>query len=243
MKGRSSAKPIPYVSFTTFLTALDAFRRVRRGALRREHLNGGAYTSWDQLSRTLRVLDLVDGQMMPTSLFRTLLIGDRKSSLAKILKQHYRELISNLARFTPEQLDQTLEDTYGLSGTTVTKARSFLLGAARYCDLPISPELAATVRNRSSRKYFDLKKRKSSTGNFRAIEPNLSENKTLSLTADDMTITVSFRRGSLPEISKTEHELMAHLFGELQAFKARAKEKNRRLRSVPQSWSPASDDD
>src|SRR6185503_14510683 len=95
-------------------------------------------------------------QMVPTRLLRSLFTGDRKLILAKILKQHYREIISNLSQLTPEQLDHKLEITYEISGTTVTKARSFLLGAARYCGLPISPELAATVRNRSTRKHVDL---------------------------------------------------------------------------------------
>lgn len=237
MKGRSNSKPIPYVAFTTFLTALDKLRTVGSDVtLRREDLNPGSYASWDQLARALSALDLVDDRMRPTLLLKALIIGDRKSNLARILKQHYGGVISNLSQTTPRNLDRILITTYGIRGTTVTKARSFLLGAARYCGLPISPELAATIRHRASRKQFDSEKnRRRDTNDFRAVEPKLSPNKTLSLTADDITITVSFRRGSLPEIGKTEHELMAHLFSELQVFTARAKRTNRHLNTIHSS--------
>lgn len=233
MKGRTSHRPIAYVSFGTFVSVINRLAgRPLRKVLDRKRCGTFSNSTWAQLCGSLRALKLLDERGAPTVSMKSLLVEDHKPVLAKILQENYRELFAaDLSRINSARVNQILAHTTGVTGETLRKAVSFFLGAARYCGVQLSSELRSRIRRRSQRSTPTIRANIAvGAARFHAVEAQLSKDRLVSLTANDITLTIKFRRGSLPELRNAEHDLLHYLFNELLVFKNRAaKERARGL--------------
>ena len=142
--GDKEQKPtVAYAPFKTFLSAIESFEQ---GVPQR--IDSSIWPSYSgairsQLLGAFRFLGLVDEIGKPNLGLRQLVEekDNRKSILRQILERSYLNLVSmNLTTTTPKQFDEAMRE-YSVQGTTLVKATSFFLQAARYSGLPISPLL------------------------------------------------------------------------------------------------------
>lgn len=227
MKGRSNRKPIAYVSFTTFLTVLNRLKGTRVGdTLTRERCAVRNKSSWEQVCHSFRALQLLDEDDRLTTTLIKLNGKNCKSELLKLLQRQYAEIFDlDLNRIGPGKLEQALNANYGVTRATKKRARSFLLGALRYCEVQLSPELSRMTRHRVQKKR-----------RFQTFAPSPGEGTFLSHTAHGMTLTITVDPGSWPGIEAFEDEIINRLFGELRTFKTRTtKRRQPHLTSVKPS--------
>jgi hypothetical protein len=86
-------------------------------------------------------------------------IHERRANLRPILKSAYAEIMKfDLAKVTPSQLDTAFE-TYGVTGDTKKKAKTFFINAAKFAELALSPLLT-----RRGRGPFSTRKKRSQIG-------------------------------------------------------------------------------
>jgi hypothetical protein len=137
----------PYGPFSTFDTALDKLGSMPTLPPRIDHT---VFTSFAGAAKshvigTFRFFDLIDEAGAPTQALKDLTKNKegRKAAVRQLIKDHYPNISENdLAGSSPAQLDARLGDkTYNISGDTRQKARSFLIKAAEFAELPISPLL------------------------------------------------------------------------------------------------------
>ena len=150
MAETAHVKAPPYLPLKTLLGALDALRegvpkRIDRAIWRSQ---SGAVQG--QIMIALRFLGLLDDSDVPNlPLLDNLAKGDdarRKELLRPIIETHYRLIIAHdLTKMTPAMLNEEIEK-FGVSGSTLRKASTFFLQAAKYLDLPMSPFLKDKTR-------------------------------------------------------------------------------------------------
>lgn len=138
---------VGYGSFQSFLLGLKGSPlpdRIDRSVF--GNMSGGlAYG----LLSAFKFLNLIDGNGVPTALLVKLAEADGESEkevLRQVLKGAYPGLFDGtvkLDRATSHQLDDHLRKAFGISGSTVDKAASFVLAAATSADIPISNQLKA----------------------------------------------------------------------------------------------------
>lgn len=140
----------PYVGFGSFQSFISGLKgsplpdRIDRSVF--GTMSGGlAYG----LLSALKFLSLIDGNGVPTQLLIRLTEAEgeeEKTALRKVLETAYTGLFDGtvkLDRATSAQLDDHLRKTFGISGSTVDKAASFVLAAATAADVTISNQLKA----------------------------------------------------------------------------------------------------
>jgi hypothetical protein len=186
MKPQRYSRPIAYVAFGTFVSVLDNLRMSSLTALDPADCGALSTSTWSHLTRTLRFLDLIDEHDVPTESFKSLVqASNRKPILRELLKRHYPDLFdADLSRLSVHRLENLLAD-HGISRTTLSRARSFFLGAARYSGIRLSPELSRIIRHRVKRPSQAIRteprNRKQNTGN-----------ETVSVRVKDMSFSFSF---------------------------------------------------
>src|SRR5882724_672997 len=134
MKRQPDSRPVAYVAFGAFVSALDNLNKSSlTGVLNRAACGAVSNSTWSQLTRTLRFFDLINDDDVPTESLKSLVrASNRKPILRALLKRHYPELFSvDLTRLGLRRLEKLLAGR-GISGATLGRARSFFLGAARY---------------------------------------------------------------------------------------------------------------
>jgi len=146
----------PYLSFKTFLSALDALRegvpkRIDRGIWRSQ---SGAVQG--QIMIAFRFFGLVNEADEPTMpILEKLATADemeRKKLLKPLVEKYYRPIISHdLTKMTPSLLSEEMAK-FGVSGGTTQKSVAFFLHLAKYLDLAMSPFLSDKTRNASSKR-------------------------------------------------------------------------------------------
>jgi hypothetical protein len=224
MERHSYLKPVAYVSFRTFMSALDNLKASSLSA-RLDRANCGNFSdsTWRQLTRSLRLLELVDELDVPTESLKSLVrVNDRKPILRRLLKKHYPELFAaDLSRVGLARFDKLLA-VYAVSGATLRKARSFFLGAAKYSEVPLSPEVARIIRRRVTRPLRSVhSETRYKKGVRNTLEQRASENDTVSLTLMDISLSLSFP-GGFAKLAKDEREHLYHLLDELVLLNQRA---------------------
>lgn len=140
----------PYVgfgSFQSFITGLKGAPlpdRIDRSVF--GSMSGGlAYG----LLSALKFLNLIDANGAPTPLLSELAEGEgdaQKVALRTVLEGAYPGLFDGtvkLDRATSAQLDDHLRKAFGITGSTVDKAASFVLAAVTAADITISNQLKA----------------------------------------------------------------------------------------------------
>jgi hypothetical protein len=145
----------PYVSFRTLLHFLDWLREVglpprleRSFWGRKVSGAGGAH-----LMAAFRFLGLLDGTDRPTPELEAV-IADPARARARLrtcLERSYQPVLAGtrLDKATKEQILERLRQR-GLEGATLRKAATFLVHAARFLDVPISPQVAEGSRRREA---------------------------------------------------------------------------------------------
>jgi hypothetical protein len=139
----------PYVPFKTFETGLDKLAALGGIPPRIDHTvfqqMGGVAKG--QVISALKFLGLIDLLGQPLPLLSEIVLNKdaRKQAIRKLIKEKYPNITdADLATMSPGQLDSKLSDkSYNVSGATRQKARSFLLKAAEFAEIPLSKLLTA----------------------------------------------------------------------------------------------------
>ncbi len=142
----------PYVAFKTLLGAIEQLQTHGTPPNKIDRTvfpsYSGAVTS--QLISALRFLKLIDGHDSPTQTLETLVLekDNLKANVRKMIESSYPDIMAlDLARMPPSQLDEVLGgENYAVTGETKTKAKTFLLKAAEYAGIPVSPLLTKITR-------------------------------------------------------------------------------------------------
>jgi hypothetical protein len=143
-----------YAPFKSFLTSLDYLREGLP-----DQLDVSVWPTFSgglrgQLLAGYKFLGLVDENcfVQPT-LKRLIPESARKEALKDVLKKAYGLLFEiDLARATPNQLADTLRQSYNVEGSTLEKAQTFFLHAARFAGIQLSPSISRKTRSAPKRK-------------------------------------------------------------------------------------------
>lgn len=142
----------PYVSFSTFLTGIEALQQgvpeVLDKSVWRSSMNG---TAQNHTMSAFRYFGLIDDDRRVQEKLKIIVHDkdNRKQRIHELLEESFPEIVA-LARNngTVPQLNAAME-RYGVKGTTIPKAITFFLKAAQYADLPISPNWKNLTRSRN----------------------------------------------------------------------------------------------
>lgn len=141
----------PYISFTNLLHLLD---KVDNGNLPpridRTFLTGSNAVNTMTLA-ALRSLDLIDGEGRPQPMLMALSErpGERKQLLREVIQRCYPKPVElGGQRATQGQLEEAFAE-WGVTGDTRRKAIAFYLKAARFAEIPISPNFRTPSISRS----------------------------------------------------------------------------------------------
>jgi hypothetical protein len=148
----------PYVSFPSFTNLLDWLTTAGIPLQMDRSFWGSKFSGaiGAQLMSALRFLGLL-AEDKPTPDLEELVRANaegRKKQLAGVLKVRYSAIfdLGDLARLTPKQISDALQEHYRVSGDTTRKAQSFFINACKYADLPLSSTLRKQARIRRSGK-------------------------------------------------------------------------------------------
>lgn len=155
MAPESTPTKPPYSSFSSLTQLLDELTgqplpaRIDRSF---SHFNSKSGSWKSQMMTTLTALGLIDEDGEPQPRLQAM-VEDPKSrptQMAEALWEYYREPLEQ-PNTTQRQLDEWLRER-GLSGSTLIKATAFLLRAAEYSDVKVSPywSTGGQARKRSS---------------------------------------------------------------------------------------------
>jgi hypothetical protein len=135
-----------YVAFPTFRAAIENMAHaVVPNRIDRSAFPGMAGGVQSQLLASLRFFGLINAEGRPTPLLHALAVKDedaRKQRLSELLRGRYADLFAlDLTKTTPSELAEKMGESYGVSGDTREKAVRFLLSAATYSGIQVSPLL------------------------------------------------------------------------------------------------------
>lgn len=184
--------PAPYISFNTLRTALDTLRELTVDQIDRTVFSfaGGTYS---QLLVAFRWFGLIDenGNIQP-KLNKLAQASDsaRKPLVKAALEESYpASIIRGLTRFSQKQLEDALAE-FKVSGATKRKAATFLINAAQYADMQLSPLL---VKKRRGPAAGSIRKRRPRTNGATLTPVVVETTQPTATTADQqMSRTVSF---------------------------------------------------
>lgn len=148
-------KTAPYISFTTFSSALDAIANAGVPNIIDRHsfnsFSGGAVA---QVLSALRFFNLIDDLGHPQPELHEIAMNKeaRQANIRSLLERYFDSVIAiDLLRATPPQLDAALgEAKYNVTGATRRKAQAFFLKAAAFADIPVGKLLSSKSRNVST---------------------------------------------------------------------------------------------
>lgn len=132
----------PYLAWRTFFNLiLQLDEKGLPTRIDRSFLVGRSGVDQSYLIATMKAFGMIseDGTVLEP-LKRLVVEKDvRPALVADVLKTNYPEVFSLASNATQSQLDDVFRDVYGLSGETLRKAQTFLLHAAAYGQLKLSP--------------------------------------------------------------------------------------------------------
>lgn len=161
---------------------------------------GGTRT---QLIAALKFLSLIDEDNgTPTDMLRELVQKnelERKPILKRVLREAYSDLISlNLEKATLDQVSDVMEQSYGVSGTTRTKAVRFFLHGAKEVGIKLSPYLEKAKPSAGSRTRTKRKNQSKSKKAQTAPPATTEESKTVKLASGgELTLSANLTFFSL----------------------------------------------
>lgn len=154
--GTEKRQPVPpYVAYRTFKNFLDSLRVAMPARIDRSIMASMSGATQGQLIATLRYLDLVSPNGIPSERLAALVKSEgaeRQRILWDGLRTSYRFLFSggfDVGSATARQLEEQFNKA-GVSGETVRKCIAFFIAAAREAELPLSPYISSTKGTRNT---------------------------------------------------------------------------------------------
>lgn len=194
------APTVPYLPFKTFLGTLDALdSHGMPNKIDRSVFPSQSGVMQGQIITALRFFDLIDPHGTPSATLEKLATDkeNRKELLKPLITKHYREVIDlGLTKASPLQLDQAF-DSYGVSGDTKKKAKTFFIKSAQFVGLPLSALLT-----RKTRSSGGTRRRRTGTPRTQD-EPNGDEVETQQRTPTGTTKTIQLKSGGELTLSLT----------------------------------------
>lgn len=139
---REATVEIPYVSFKTFLTALDTLRQGVPDPLDRSVFRNQSGSAQAMLLAAFRGLGAIDEDGHPQPILARLVNPDeRKVALREAMDETYPEALALDPAASQKQFDDCFY-AYGVKGETHKKAKSFFLQAAHMVGIQLSPHIA-----------------------------------------------------------------------------------------------------
>lgn len=225
------APTVPYLPFKTFLGTLDALdSHGMPNKIDRSVFPSQSGVMQGQIITTLRFFDLIDPHGTPSTTLEKLAADkeNRKELLKPLITKHYRDVIDlGLTKASPLQLDQAF-DSYGVSGDTKKKAKTFFIKAAQFVGLPLSVLLTRKTRSTGGNR------RRRSTPRTQE-EPNGGEIETPPQTPAGTTKTIQLRSGgqltlslsvNLFDLVDEERNFVFGLIDQIQAYERGTKPTN-----------------
>ncbi|HEY3864547.1 MAG TPA: DUF5343 domain-containing protein [Solirubrobacteraceae bacterium] len=136
----------PYVSFTMLLNVLERMRTEGIPArVDRSYLGSTSGTTKAQFLAAAKGLGLLDNDLKPTGVLQGLVSTpeQRPRIMQELLTRFYPKVVALGTNATQQQLEETFREEYDISGSTVRKAISFYLAAARFAKVELSPHFTA----------------------------------------------------------------------------------------------------
>ncbi|SMB97914.1 hypothetical protein SAMN00808754_2024 [Thermanaeromonas toyohensis ToBE] len=144
---------VPYVPFRTFLTAIESLEQGLPSRIDRSVWPSFSGATQNQLLHAFRFLGLIDKDGYTQPILEKLVEDkeNRKTILKELLMNSYSEVLKaiDLMKVSPMQLEETIRK-YGVKGSTLQKAISFLLQACQYSGIALGPLLNNKTRSISS---------------------------------------------------------------------------------------------
>lgn len=193
MPESEKGKPVAYVPFKTFLSAIEGLEHDMPHQIDTSVWPTYSGATKSQLLGSFKFLGLIDDTGRPTPVLKAVVEdkSNRKAHLRKIIETSYPKIIAvGLQKMTPKQFQDLIAE-YGMEGETNKKVISFFLRAAKYAEIPMSNLLVRKARN------VAIKRRRSNSQNFNEEQSNsFSEQQGTSRTIElksggTMTITIS----------------------------------------------------
>ena len=219
----------PYLSFTTFRNALDKLKEYNvptplDNSFLYTFLNG---TNARLFVSALHFFNLIDENRRPTSELEKLAtdVDNRKSILKELLKKHYPNVFAlDLERTTPGQFDAAF-DNFGFSSDTKRKAKTFLVQAMQYTNIPVAEIVTKRTRRpknavKKPRKQQDIRETKPAPSTKASSTPEKPKS-----TTSHSTKTITLRNGDRISLIADVDPFTLHpedrdfLFGLIDSFK------------------------
>lgn len=167
MAEKTATHSPPYATFASFINFLNKLRETQVPSRIDPSVFGNASGSLSySIIAALKSLKLISAEGLPTVEFINFVRAsdeDRKPMMLEILKAGYPTIWGgaiDLSSTTAGQFDEHIREEYDVKGSTVDKVAAFFIAAAKYCDLSISPHLAARKPTASSASSNKSKKQR-----------------------------------------------------------------------------------
>lgn len=201
-----------YIPFKTLLTALNYLREHGvPNVIDKTVFPTMSGVVQSQTISALRFLNLINDTGIPSDRLKELVANEdmQPGLIAAVLEGAYPDLFAgNLAGMSPSQFDNIFTaETYGVTGDTLTKAKTFFLKAAEYAKVPLSSHLTRRSRKSSTRKKRVAvpkgKEHNSGGQSSTATTTNTGQNTSGQTTTGEHKTTVNLSNGGSLTLSLT----------------------------------------
>jgi hypothetical protein len=134
----------PYLAWRTlFNLILEMAETGLPSRIDRSFLNKKSGLDQTYLIATMKAFDLIEDDGTVREPLKRLVadIEGRTALVAELLRANYPEVFALPDNATQQQLDDVLQETFGLTGATTRKATTFLMHAAAFANVRLSPHL------------------------------------------------------------------------------------------------------
>lgn len=147
MSDEKLEKPAPaYTPWRTFQSFINSLRETRVPTqVNRSLMNNLSYSTQAQLLAALRFLELIDSNGTPLPSLSRLVDAKEEEQAAvikELIERRYNFVFSSLdlGRVTTEEMERQFQQE-GITGSTVSRAVAFFLGAAEAAGFVLSPHI------------------------------------------------------------------------------------------------------
>lgn len=185
----------------------------------------------NELVAALKFLGLTDDEGIPTDSFKRLNAMDtapRNAELKRIVQERYKPLFDlDLMKATPKQVEDKMEEEYGVTGSTHKKAMRFFYSAVRDLQIPVSRFLLSSKRSASTGGTSSPRRRKNSkkaasgkppeAPRESVVPPVGASVKVVQLTKSEATITFTVSKDVL-SLFPSDRKFVMGLVDSLEAY-------------------------
>jgi Family of unknown function (DUF5343) len=230
----------PYLSHKTFDNFINGLKTGVPARIDRSVMGSLSGTAQAHLLQTLRYLNLIDAEGVPTETLNQLAVAqdaEKQRILREILSSAYKfvgDCNVDLERCTAKQLDEAFATT-GAASETLRKSLAFYLATAKQAGLKLSPHLKRARKPRgagqkgrgaaaSARGGASSSAGEAAAQNTPQVTPqNTGTTKTIQLkTGGSLTLSLAV---NLLELKGKDREFVFKLVDELDAYEAKEESK------------------